>query len=85
MELTYEQLQARYEETASQLTIAKSTIQSLEERYQPQAMVEYFTPFVIALAIVGLFCWNSVRKAKIKNFGSCEQYKAFVDWKKSHK
>lgn len=85
MELTYEQLKEQYAEARARLTVAESEIQSLEERYQPQAMVEYFTPFVIALAIVGLFCWSSVRKAKIKYFGSCEQYKAFVDWQKSHK
>lgn len=85
MELTYEQLKEQYAEARARLTVAESEIQSLEARYQPQAMMEYFTPFIIALAIVGLFCWSSVRKAKIKYFGSCEQYKAFVDWQKNHK
>ena len=85
MEMTYEELKAQYKKATNELTEAKQRIQFLETKIQPQAMVEYFTPFVIALAIVGLFCWSSVRKAKIKYFGSCEQYKAFVDWQKSHK
>lgn len=85
MEMTYEQLKTQYSETASQLTIAKMQIEELQTKYQPQAMVEYFTPFVFILAVVSIFCYTSIRKAKIKTFGSVEAYKEFMEWKKNRR
>ena len=85
MEMTYEELQAQYKKATNELTEAKQRIQFLETKNQPQAMVEYFTPFVLILAVVSIFCYTSIRKAKIKTFGSVEAYKEFMEWKKNRR
>ena len=85
MEMTYEQLKEECSEAKARLTLAQAEIEKLQTKYQPQAMVEYFTPFVFILAIVSIFCYTSIRKAKIKTFGSVEAYKEFMEWKKNRR
>ena len=72
-------------ELQSKIIENESLIEHLQRELDSVNFAQTIMLYVFIIAIVAIICFTIIRCAKIKRFGSSQQYREFLDWKHNYK